>query len=123
MVAPRVAPRVALHACDAALTRLLVAAKGARGVLVLAKAIRQHGRILDRHRATLREKRQHRVRGVAEQRDRTSCAYAALPAVEQRPFLPALRECEQRTRGRRETLEARQQLGCPARRAPARLMP
>ncbi len=46
--------------------------------LVFAQALRQHGGVLDRHACALGGKRQHRVRGVAQQCDRAVGPFAEI---------------------------------------------
>src|SRR5438445_10616928 len=87
-----VAARVALRARGAAPAQPLVEAQAHRGIFRMAReAAGEHRRILDRHGAALREERQHRVRGVAQQGDRADAPGVRQRPVVERPALPRLR--------------------------------
>ena len=86
----------------------------------------EHRGVLDRHAGALRQKRQHRMGGVAEQRDRAFAAAEGRAALVQRPFQPAL--------GQRDEVRARPRTRCQRAKcrsissrlaggAPARLIP
>src|SRR3954470_17406443 len=122
-IARGIAPCFALTPHNPGGARPLIGAKGGRGVLALRKMTRQHGCVLDCHRAALGEKRQHRVCGVAQQRNRSLRANALRRAIEQSPFLPAFRNADQRARGRCETREGRQEIGGVSGCSPALSMP
>src|SRR5881394_4107704 len=123
MIAPGIAPRLTLHARDARVPGMLVTAQRVHNVFLARKTLRQHGGILDRHRAPLGEKRQHRVGGIPEQRNWSLRADALRRSIKQRPFLPAVGQRDQRARGGCKGFEALAELDRLATRGPAHLMP
>ena len=72
MIAHAIARRRILHfPCAPAAYGAVGSQRTSRIAGLPRKSLRRHGGILDRHCRALRQKRQHRVRGVAEQRDRS----------------------------------------------------
>ena len=59
-----------------------------RGLCQRREGEGEHGRILDRHGGALREERQHRMGGIAEERYKTFSAAARRLAVEEGPASP-----------------------------------
>ena len=110
-------PRIALHRGRD---------RRAAFVLGLAEAFRQHRGILDRHARALRGERQHRVRGIAEQRDRAIGPFAAVGHGEQRPFPPVVDRADHHPRRRPAIATTRKHVldfADVAGRAPARPVP
>ena len=96
-----------------------------RIVEIFPQHVGEHRGILDRHAGALREKRQHRVGGVPDQRHRAGAAAKRRLAVVQRPFQPLVGDRDQRARlfGPGPAREMAQDFGAVAGGRPAGLLP
>ena len=92
MVDPRLGQGLALHAARTRDAIARIAGERRLDIVGLAEPPRQRARVLDRLRRALREKGNHGVRGVAEQRDaaRAQSAQSAADGTAATPATPAL---------------------------------
>src|SRR5215470_10906583 len=95
VVKSSVPARCPLHAGGAAGALTLIGTQRlVRSLRRAAELFRQHISVLDRHGGALRQERQHRMRSVAQKRDRTVAPAAQARAVVQRPLQPAVGQGE-----------------------------
>ena len=129
MIDPSRLPRRPLNPLHAGAPQPPIALQGGRNAGsvfagAFAQNLGQHRSILDRHSSALRGERQHRMRGVAEQRDRAFAPIVDLGHREQRPSPPLVDGADQHPCGRGPARGKRRLdfVGI-ARRAPARPVP